>query len=174
MDYQIKGLKTFNGMEGGGYECSIYRGKLKIGTAMNDANGGCDFFHFINKEEEPAFEKAVSAWYETSQSKTEWENWCKENSMSLDVRVQHKMESWVSETMSGLEEQKRLKRLSKTKTLFRLKGDEDGVWRTFNQVGQKVIDHAIKKYGDQLEQIYGAQLPPILGTATTVPGALSF
>lgn len=174
MDYQIKGLKTFNGMDGGGYECNIYRDKAKVGTAMNEGSGGCDFFHFTSREQEAAFEEAAAKWYETSRSKTDWENWSKEHSLSPDVSNQHKMESWVSETMSSMEEQKRLKRISKGKTLFRLKGDEDGVWRTIGQVGQRVVDHIVKEHGEQLEQIYGAQLPSVLGTATSAPGALSF
>lgn len=174
MNYHLKGLKTFNGMEGGGYECNIYRDKVKVGTAMNEGSGGDDHFHFTSREEETAFQDAAGKWYETSRSKTEWESWCKENSMSLDVRPQHKMESWVSETMSGMEEQKRLKRLSKTKTLFRLKGDEAGVWRTIGEVGQRVVDHIVKKHGENVERIFGAQMPSILGTATTAPSAFDF
>lgn len=174
MDYLIKGLKTFNGMEGGGYECSIYRGKVKVGTAMNEGSGGSDFFHFTSREEEATFQEAAAKWYETSRSKVEWEGWCKENSISLDVSAQHKMESWVSETMSSMEEQKRFKRLSKTKTLFRLKGDEEGVWRTIGQVGPRVIDHIVKHYGANVEQIYGVQMPAVLGTATAAPSAFSF
>lgn len=65
------------------------------------------------------------------------------------------MESWVAEFIADREEEKLLKRLSKTKTLFRLKGDPFGEWRTYNTVDPRVLSQIQAKHGDQVERIYG-------------------
>lgn len=71
--YTLKGIKTFDGMEGGGYEANLYLGKKKIASAFNGGDGGCDFFRFVNKEEEKAFQDFCDKWYQTSRAKVEFE-----------------------------------------------------------------------------------------------------
>lgn len=154
--YTLKGIKTFNGMEGGGYEANLYLGKKKVGTCFNDGNGGCDYFHFNKKEYEAPFVAFCKEWYQTSQAKAEFEKLTAQYGTDADNYSQsYAMESWVSEFLASREEEKNLKRWSKTKTLFRLKGDPVGEWRTYNTVDPRVIPHIREKHGDQIERIYG-------------------
>lgn len=154
--YTLKGVKTFNGMEGGGYEASLYLGKKKIATAFNDGNGGCDHFQFLNREDEKAFTDFCVNWYQTSQAKAEFEKLTAHHGTDhTNYRDSLAMESWVSEFIADREEEKTLKRLSKKKTLFRLKGDPIGEWRTYNTIDPRAIPVIQEKHGDQIERIYG-------------------
>lgn len=154
--YHLKGLKTFNGNEGGGYECNIYLGTKKIARAFNDANGGPDDFHFFDRADEKPFADFTAAWYETSASKPEWEALVKKYGGDADPGVAHKMECWVSTAIDDAENEKRFKRLSKTKTLFMLKGDEKDNWRTLNTpLSAKAVQWIRNKYADRVETIYG-------------------
>lgn len=154
--YTLKGIKTFNGMEGGGYEANLYFCKKKIATAFNGANGGPDDFHFFSKEDETNFVDFCDRWYQTSQAKVEFEK------LTAHYGTDHTnfskslaMESWIAEFIAAREEEKLLKRWSKTKTLFRLKGDPVGEWRTYSTVDPRVILRIHAEHGVQLERIYG-------------------
>lgn len=39
-EYEIKGIKTFTGMEGGGYNATLYRRGKKVAVCIDDASGG--------------------------------------------------------------------------------------------------------------------------------------
>ena len=51
MEYSVKGVKTFRGMEGTGWECSLYKDGKKIGTVLDDAHGGPLMFYIPQKEQ---------------------------------------------------------------------------------------------------------------------------
>lgn len=176
MTYSLKNLKTFTGMEGGGYEASLYKGNTKIGTAMNAGDGGSDIFRFVSREAESEFTAFANDWYETSDSKREWDEFVAQNKLDSSpdgaTAQAHKLESWVSEEEGRMETKKWLKRNAKNKTLFRLLGDEKGTWRTINKTGQTVIDQILKKYSGKIEVIYGAN--GITGPATNSPAVLNF
>lgn len=46
MKYEIKNLKTFNGHDGGGFECSLYRDGKRVATVFNSGCGGCNEYSF--------------------------------------------------------------------------------------------------------------------------------
>jgi hypothetical protein len=50
--YTVKGIKTFQGREGIGYECSLYRDHKRIGKVVNVANGGESSFYLDDREKE--------------------------------------------------------------------------------------------------------------------------
>lgn len=183
MQYYLKGLKTFTGNEGGGYEAFIYLGTKKIAHAFNGANGGPDDFHFFDRADEKPFVDFAAAWYETSHAKPEWEALTKHYGGNVDPGAAHKIESWVADAVSQADEQKWLKRNSKTKTLFRLNGDDRFNWRTLKgPPGEKAIQWLRNKYGDQVETIYGEstikERPGTLAIkpiqATIAPSSLNF
>ncbi len=174
MNYHLKGLKTFNGMEGGGYEATLYLDKKKVAIAMNGGAGGCDDFHFVSRDDESAFQAFVDAWYETSRAKVDWAAFVKEHGLNDDeVSAGSKMESWVSSAIGDIENQKRLKRLARTQTLFRLKGDNEGDWRTVKPAGDRAVLWIREKYGDKVETIFGA-IHAVTGPATTAPSEFNF
>lgn len=178
--YHLKKIKTFNGREGGGYEAEIYLGKKKVAHALNEGNGGCDFFHFINKEDEQPFVEFCKRWYQTSAAKAEFEKLTAHYGTDAgDYGTSYAMEAWVSDFLDARETEKTLKRWSKTKTPFRLVGDDPGNWRTVNApISAEVVTWIRNKYGDQVETIYSeaslqssAHVAPPPACATKVPSA---
>ncbi len=177
--YHLKKVKTFNGMEGGGYEADVYLGKKKIAHAFNEGSGGCDHLHFFDRADRAPFEAFVVAWYETSTAKTEWQKLTEQYGGDPNASNDFKMESWIGSIIDRMEEEKWLKRNSKTKTPFRLVGDDPGNWRTVNApISAEVATWIRNKYGDQVETIYGeaslqssAHVAPPPACATKVPSA---
>lgn len=154
--YTLKGIKTFNGMEGGGYEANLYLGKEKVATAFNDGNGGSDLLRFRSREDEKAFEDFCGNWYQTSAAKEEFDKLVGHTGTdSTHYDKSLAVESWVAEFIADREEEKLLKRLSKKKTLFRLKGDPVGEWRTIKSVDPRIITQLRRTHGDRIERIYG-------------------
>jgi hypothetical protein len=39
-EYEVKGIKTFRGMEGGGYNATLYRSGKRVAAVIDDASGG--------------------------------------------------------------------------------------------------------------------------------------
>lgn len=51
-------------------------------------------------------------------------------------------------------EQQQIKRWCKTKTVFRLKNDPEGSWRTIKApYSDRVREHIVRKYGNRVEEI---------------------
>jgi hypothetical protein len=50
MSYTVKNIKTFNGMEGSGFNCNLYRDKTKIAEVIDDASGGMIIFYWADQE----------------------------------------------------------------------------------------------------------------------------
>jgi len=50
--YTVKGVKSFRGREGHGFECSLYKDGKKIGTVTDHANGGEVDFYLNDGEKE--------------------------------------------------------------------------------------------------------------------------
>ena len=38
--YQVKKIRLFNGREGGGFNCNLYRGNAKVAEVIEDGSGG--------------------------------------------------------------------------------------------------------------------------------------
>ena len=49
MTYTVKNIKTFNGMEGSGFNCNLYRDKTKIAEVIDDASGGMIIFYWADQ-----------------------------------------------------------------------------------------------------------------------------
>jgi hypothetical protein len=63
----------------------------------------------------------------------------------------------LSRLVDDYENDKRLKRIAKKKTLFRVKGDGPDEWRTLNITGKVATLYLAKTYGEQLETVYGQE-----------------
>lgn len=103
MNIQIKHMKIFIGREGYGFNASLYVDGKKVAFIMDDANGGP--FHY------DVFDKVVFAELE-SYVKTlppivsEW------GELEMD------MDLFINEAVQKVEEEKKLKNLCRTKTVF--------------------------------------------------------
>ena len=47
--YQIKKIVSFNGMEGGGFNCDLYRGSTQVAEVIDDASGGDVHFYWTDQ-----------------------------------------------------------------------------------------------------------------------------
>jgi hypothetical protein len=145
--YSLKGIKTFQGMEGTGLNANIYWDGKKIGNIIDDGDGGETIIHFISKDAEFAFTTHCNQWWETSSDKVSWE---KDN---LNADDHDKMDCWINAEINRIDLEKRLKKHAKTKTPYKLVGEED--WRLLAIPFSPKVEEALqKKYGDKLEAIY--------------------
>lgn len=67
-------------------------------------------------------------------------------------------EQWVWQTVEAAEEKRKLDRLARTKTLFRVEGDEPTEWRTLN----RPYDPTVQAW---LDRMYGAKVVAVYGRA---------
>ncbi len=143
--FTIKGLKTFEGMEGYGFECSLYQDNKKVGRVFDEGSGGTPTF-YINELAMAAFrDAAVDAYQDDPDMDNKW------NTMFA-------CEALIGRMVDDAEEKKMLKRMCRGKILFNLHGDEEGTWRTFKAQygtpnGDKCMVHMAKKYGDKLNKV---------------------
>lgn len=50
MEYKVKGVKTFSGMEGRGFNASLYRDNKRVAFVIDDASGGSIMFEWLDRE----------------------------------------------------------------------------------------------------------------------------
>lgn len=141
MSYELKAVKMAGGDETPRFEAKIYKDGKQIATVYNEGCGGCNGYIFQggrNCPEETAFHAFA-------------QNWCKDN----NHETSEPDDMWVFDGLDTLEENKKLRRLSKKKTLFRLKGEPKGEWRTVTvPYSPQVQTYLDKKYGDKVEEIF--------------------
>jgi hypothetical protein len=138
--YSVRNIKMFNGMEGRGFSATLCRGGRAIASVLDEALGA-DFRWDWKSDTEAAVltELCAQAPPENFEGMT----------IALD------MDMLVSRLVDVYENKKRLERIAKKKTLFRLKGDAPDEWRTLNIVGPRATQYLATKYGGQLETVYG-------------------
>jgi hypothetical protein len=142
--YSVRKVKTFIGMEGEGFNATLCRDGKPIATVIDDASGGCIDFRWIVAAEETALE---AVWQQIPPTQFE--------GMSVTFNADTLVCCLVDQYLND----KRLKRIAKKKTLFRVKGDDPEEWRTLNIVGDKASKYLASKYGEQLETVYGHGIP---------------
>jgi len=140
LDYNVKGVKSFRGMEGYGFNATLYRGKIKIAFVIDEANGGCYHYDWFNRAEDKIL-------------RDHCESLPKEVVYDMEIAVDSDM--LVGALVDKYENDKRFSRLCKKSTLFRLKGDPDDGYQVYkntpyNEFMKKFL---IDKYGDTLEEI---------------------
>lgn len=157
--YEVKNVKSFTGREGYGYECSLYCDGKKVAKVLDEANGGECYFSWDDYKSEKVkvtYERygtertvkatpAEAAFYEHLKGKT-YEFYGETNNHCQDTYVGHLVEVY--------EQNKQIKKWCKKETVFRLKGDKEGSFRTvkapYDSRVQAFID---KKYGDKVEEV---------------------
>jgi hypothetical protein len=166
MSYEVRNVKGFEGMEGLGYNAMLYRDGIKVAFVIDEGNGG----------------EMLLRWADCKASRVEvpWSDYQgKPNSIlctpeeaklyefirgkMVDYRFSGQSQISIGIFLAGLvddyESPKRFKRICKTKTLFRVKGDKSDEWRTIKEIFSKRIkDFIVGKYGDQVESIMNESL----------------
>lgn len=132
--YTVKGIKTFRGMEGQGFNATLYRDGKKVGLVIDEGNGGSFLYEGMTKEEYKILKaQAVE--------------------MFPDMKFEQE-DMLVARLVDAVLTERQYRKWCKTKTFFRVKGDAEGEWRNIRyEYGPKVEEYIVKKYGDKLEEI---------------------
>ena len=119
--YSVKNIKQFNGMEGKGFNVTLYYKGVKIGEVRNAGDGGCNFYYIPN----PDMKKLVNTAKDVIGEGFEVE----------DQFISHIIDDTLND--------KKFRKYCKTQVLFQVKGDNNNVYRTFNvkytpEFGEKI------------------------------------
>lgn len=137
--YTVKNSKSCRGRDGIAYSCTLCRDGKKVAYVSNDGNGGCTHFDWISKAEDELFENHAAT---------------KINQCHFSGEASpHTPESLIALMLDEQEEAKKIKRWSRTKTVFILHGRDSFSFMScpFNET---VKNWVMNKYGDQVKQIY--------------------
>lgn len=166
--YSLSKIKTFTGMEGYGLNATILKDGKPIAFVMDDATGGEVDIDFTNPgqtaksfQQHHATAKAefalcaafCRAWYEQSGGAA---HDIAQFGADFDSDDRYVIEAWVNHTVDQIQNDKRLARVAKTKTLFRVEGDSADEWRTLGSpYSPKVQAWLDQKYPSKIVAIYG-------------------
>lgn len=141
MAYSVKNVKTFQGREGYGFECSLYKDGKRVGTITNTADGGMVDFYLNQGEKE-----ILDAHCKTLPKR---KHYFEEGKMEeIDAEL------FISRLVDDFETNKEKKRWCKKQIVFCLKGDKEGSFRTIKGLYTAKIGEAIRtKYGEKVEEI---------------------
>lgn len=132
--YTVKNVKTFIGMEGQGFNATLYRDGKKVAFVIDDACGGCYNYSFVSLQEEKdyfAFCKALPP--------IDFQG----SPLTMDGDI------FVSDLVSQYQQDKKLRSLCKTKTVVLMKDDQDGSFTVFAvKFTDEVKAFVEKKYGE--------------------------
>ncbi len=161
--YEVKNVKTFVGMEGEGFNASLYKDGVRIAFVMDEATGGPYSYQWDDRKADKVkindfdlkgdkitymgtpFQKELVDFMNTLPP-IEDEHSDEPMRVDLDIFVGHLVDDF--------EHTKWLKRQCKKKTLFRLKGDPEDEYKTVTHpFNGKVKEFLEKKYGEQVQEI---------------------
>lgn len=128
----VKAIKTFQGMEGGGFNANLYENGKKLGLVIDDANGGC-----FNYQIDRAKLASLEAWARVKSGG---------GFEALDVIV--------SDLVADAQDMAWLRRTCKKKTVVRLKDSGPGEWIIYKAPYSDGLAAKIRaEYGDNLAEI---------------------
>jgi hypothetical protein len=151
--YSLKGVKTFRGMDGQGLNATLMRGDKKVAFILDEGCGGemrFDFLDFMHgKSAEEDLWNAFIAEQKLKADDT------KKDEYGFTERSLFDGAHWVNTKVDDLLNDKRFRKMCKTKTLFQV-GDEIG---TGQFMALKGVDLATRQY---IEKKYKGQKLRIL------------
>jgi hypothetical protein len=162
--YQVKNVKSFQGRQGYGYECSLYRGGKRVAKVVDTASGGeVDFYWEDSKETRVdvtvhGCSDRVCTFKATPEEKILLEHvgpmFYEEPSFD-GKPMRLGIDGFLAQLVDKFEEMKQYKAWCRKGTVFRLKGDKEGSWRILripysNPRAKKCLDD---KYGKKVEEI---------------------
>ena len=148
--YTVKGIKSFQGNEGLGFNATLYRNGKKVAFVIDDANGGCFSWHFANKEAEKEltdFVRTLPGW--------------KYQGVAITTDSDMMMSLLVEDTENTQAEIRSFKRKCRTKTLIRTTDCKPGQFIEFNipwslTVKMKLIEKFSGKITEFINETMGA------------------
>jgi hypothetical protein len=174
--FEVTRIKTFNGREGQGLNATITKNGKAICFVMDDASGGEVDYDYSNplqnaasfkattREMADAAERDLTAfcknWYETSPDAQESRDQDAEMKKTYADWEPSYVADWVNTLVDDHANKKRMDRMAKTKTLFRVAGEQyqQGEWRVLKKVyGPDVQKWLDQKYPNKVTEIYGVK-----------------
>lgn len=171
--YEIRNLKTFQGMDTPGYNCTLYRDGRKVANVINDGSGGetrvewldygapkvhvvvanrpgmDGFGMYKGTPEEALLQEHVKdmVYPKSDREKPE------------DPPLSMGMDGYIEELVNEYELRRKLARQCKKQTCFRTKDQERGkYWEIKAPFTKALKQYIVGKYGDSLEVIYNEEL----------------
>lgn len=151
--YTVKGVKSFMGHEGNGYNCTLCKDGKKIASVIDQGDGGEPYFYFENKPVEDALHAYVKTLPSIVSDYDDPKDPTKKFEYTPDIA------SFVSGLVDDYDYAKRTKRLCKTQTVYRLDDTpKDSVMILKHLYNAEAKAHLEKKYGKRLVEIVNETL----------------
>lgn len=151
--YSLKGVKTFRGMDGQGLNATLYRGEKKVAFVLDEGCGGEMRFEFMDRMHGKSAEEDMwDAFIAAEKAKRDD---TKKDEFGLTEAGYFDGAHWVNKKVDDLLNDKRFRKMCKTKTLFQV-GDKIG---TGEFMGLKGVDIVTRQY---IEKKYAGQKLRIL------------
>lgn len=149
--YTVRNVRNFRGMEGEGFNATLYRDGRRIAFLVDDASGGEIRIQWADPHTRDKEEICLLEFLKTLP---------KERSESVEYSVSPDM--FIATLVDEASNESRLRRLFRTQTLFRLKNDKtDGdKWRVLNTpFFPSAKGQLLKMYGDRLVRVLNEEYP---------------
>lgn len=165
MNFHVKNVKTFQGMEGPGYNCTLYLGKRRVAHAIDSGDGGDILLRWIDRSKRLPYEtedwEGRPVTVRLYPDELSYRRFCDAQppreleGMSLKVDM-----GWMTSILvDRYEEARQLRRWCKDKTLFRLRGDDPGKWRVLDQKFQPALAVGLAiRHSHDLEEVANERL----------------
>lgn len=122
--YTLKGVKTFRGRDGIGLNATLCRDGKEVAFLVDEGCGGMVFFQWNDRMHGKSPEEDLfQAFIETERAKIPAD---KVNEHGMNERERFDGEMWVNALVDEMENAKRLRRLSKTHTLYQIGAEIGG------------------------------------------------
>lgn len=155
MNYHVKNVKSFEGMEGYGFNATLYRDKKRVAKVIDEGNGGPKIFRWYDTDAEK-IEATVTTpeGKQTTVKRTPEEHAYIEHAKETEnASVDFAHELLISRLVDDYENNQRLKRHCQNKTLVKFKSDAEGELRVYNvRFCKEVKDKIVEKFGDDVEE----------------------
>ena len=155
-DFSIQGVQWMDTDDGYAFNFTLKLHGKKIAEAVQGGYGGPTDIRYFS----PEAQKAVQEWC-AAQPKSVSENLIVDGKpFECDLDDEGLMDELFGDWDEARQRKNALnalKRAAKTKTLFRLKSDDEGVYHLVGALGERAMTWLRNKYGDQLAQIFSPE-----------------
>lgn len=149
--YTVRNIKTFQGVEGEGFNATLCRDGREVTFVIDDATGGDVRIQWADARSRGAEEKRLLKFLKTLPKER-----CEDREYDVTPDI------FLAALVDQAQTEKRLKRLFRKETLFHLKGDrtDDDKWRVLKvPFSSSVRAQLVRTYGDRLAHVLNENHP---------------
>lgn len=143
----LRGIKTFKGMDGIGLNVNIYFDGQKVAEGLDEGCGGGMFFQWLDHTKE-AVVNAFIASLNIPADVVKYDG-------VPEFEMEYDLEQIVNTMVDGIETEKKLRKICKTKTLLRL---TDGNFLTYNIAFSPRVKELLAAKGAEILKKHGAAI----------------